>query len=38
MKTEIAFDVMSKILPDVVEIVTDPEIEKMKKELPLLNL
>lgn len=31
MKTEIAFDVMSKLLPDVVEIINDPKLTSAKE-------
>lgn len=33
MKTEMAFDIMAKILPDVVEIVNDPEMEAARVKL-----
>lgn len=32
MKTELAFDVMSQILPDVAEIVNDPKLSKAKAD------
>lgn len=37
MKTEMAFDIMEKILPDVVEIVNDPELEAVRVKLDPKN-
>ena len=37
MKTEIAFDMMSKILPDVVEIINDPKLTNAKAAAKAAN-
>lgn len=37
MKTELAFEVMCNVLPDVAEIINDPELEKAQKNAKALK-